>query len=111
MKEGKENEREEVGSTLTVEKKIKKGANIWFDTPVPVEVLEARMLIEETTVPPAHMAITDHPALANTYCAKIFQAVHESFFINPVWQRPVLLGNHFIEAFRLSEVLSSGLGC
>ena len=40
---------------------------IRLHTPVPVEVLEPRMLVKETAIPSTHMAVANHPSFAHTY--------------------------------------------
>lgn len=59
-------------------------AYIWLYSPVPIKVLESWMLVEETAVPPTHVAIADHPSFSDTYGAEIFQTVHESALVNPI---------------------------
>ena len=39
---------------------------IRLNTPVPIKFLETRMLVEETTVPTAHVSVADHPPFADT---------------------------------------------
>lgn len=46
--------------------------DIRFHTPVPVEVFQSWMLVEESTVPPTHMTITDHPSFADSNSSEVF---------------------------------------
>lgn len=62
------------------------GPYIRFHTPIPIEFLEARMLVEEAAVPATHMSIADHPAFSNANSTQILETVHESALINPIWQ-------------------------
>ena len=61
-----------------------KTAYIGLHAPVPVEIIEARMLVEESAIPATHMPVTDHPPFSNSDSSKILQTVHESSFINPI---------------------------
>lgn len=59
---------------------------VWFHAPVPVEVFEPRMPVEEAAVPATHVTVADHPTLANANGSKILQAVHEPALVDPVRQ-------------------------
>ena len=50
-------------------------------SPVPIAVLEDRMLVEEPTVPATHTMVADHPSFAYTNRSEIFPTVHKSAFI------------------------------
>lgn len=65
--------------------------NIRLHAPVPVEILESRMLVEKTTIPAAHMAIANHPSFPNPYGPKVLEAIHKSPFVNPIRERPVFI--------------------
>lgn len=67
------------------------------------------MFVEEATVPPAHVSVADHPALAYSNSTQILQAVHESALVDPIWQGPVLFGDYFVVALRRGEILGSSL--
>ena len=60
-------------------------AYIGLNPPVPIIILENRMLVKEPTIPPTHVMIADHPSLSNSNCAQVFQTVHESALVDPVW--------------------------
>jgi hypothetical protein len=60
--------------------------------------------VEEAAVPATHVMVADHPALTYTDCSQILQTVHKSRLVNPLRQRPMLLGNHLIIAFRSRQI-------
>lgn len=82
---------------------------IRLNPPVPVKILEPGMLVEESTIPTAHVSIADHPALPNSNGTQVLQAIHEPSLINPVRQGPVLFRHDFVVAFGRREILRSGL--
>ena len=67
--------------------------------PVPIELLQTRMSVEETAVPTAHVSVTDHPTLADANRSQILETIHETAFIDPVGQGPVLSRHDFVVAF------------
>lgn len=84
-------------------------ACIGLNPPVPVKILEPWMLVEESTIPTAHMSVADHPSLPNSNGAQVFQAVHKPPLINPLRQRPVLFRHDFVVAFGRRKILRSSL--
>ena len=82
---------------------------VGFDTPIPVKIFESWVFVEEAAVPSTHVAVADHPTFADANSAQILQAVHESSFVDPVWQRPVLERNDFVVDLCRSQVSCSGL--
>lgn len=82
---------------------------IGLNPPVPVKILESWVLVEESTVPTAHVSVADHPPLPNSNGAQVLQAVHEPPLINPVRQGPVLFRHDFVVTFGRREILCSGL--
>lgn len=82
---------------------------IWFNPPIPIEVLETRVLVKEPTVPATHVAVAYHPAFSYTDRAKILEAVHETAFINPVRKTPMFWGNNLVVALGGGEVLRGRL--
>ena len=67
------------------------------------------MLVEEPTVPSTHMMITDHPSFSYANSSEIFEAIHKSTFINPIWKRPMFFRNNCIIAFRRCQILGTFL--
>ena len=65
------------------------------------------MFVEEATIPATHMMITHQPSLPYSTCAQVLETVQKSTFINPIRQRPMLLRDHRVIAFRGSGVLRS----
>ena len=59
-------------------------AYIRLNPPVPVKVLQAWVLVEEATIPPAHVSVADHPSFSNSNGTQVLQAIHEPSLINPV---------------------------
>ena len=57
--------------------------DVRFDAPVPVEVAEAGVLVEEARVPAAHVPVGYHPAFADADGAEVFERVHEARFVDP----------------------------
>jgi hypothetical protein len=45
---------------------------------------EPWMLVEESTVPTAHVAAGQHPLLVNRYHAQPVETVHVAFLVNPL---------------------------
>lgn len=84
-------------------------AYIRLNPPIPVKIFEPWMLVEESTIPTAHVSVADHPSFAHTDSAQVLQAVHESSLVDPVGQGPVLFWHNFVVAFGRSEVLRSCL--
>lgn len=82
---------------------------IGLNPPVPVEILEAWVLVEESTIPTAHVSVADHPPLPNSNGTQILQAIHEPPLINPVGQGPVYFGHDFVVTFGRCEILRSSL--
>ena len=60
-----------------------------FDAPVVVVLLEGGMVVEEATVPAAHVAVRQHPAFADTESAEVVETVHVAGSVNPCWGGPV----------------------
>lgn len=80
-----------------------------LDAPIPVEFFKPWMLVEESTVPTAHMPVADHPTFSNTDGTKIFEAIQESSFVYPVRERPMLFWYDFVVALSRCEILRGGL--
>ena len=59
---------------------------IWFNSPILIVIRENGMLVEEPTVLATHMMVADHPSFAHANRSKILKTVHESAFVNPIWQ-------------------------
>lgn len=66
-------------------------SHVRLNAPVPVKVLQSGVFVEKAAVPPTHMTVTYHPAFADPDSSQVFQTVHESAFIDPCRQGPVLL--------------------
>lgn len=81
--------------------------DIRLNPPIPVKILEPWMLVEESTVPTAHVSIADHPSFPNSNGTQVFQAIHEPPLINPVRQGPMLFRHDFVIAFGRREILCS----
>ena len=76
-----------------------------FNAPIPVKVSQSRMLVEETAVPSTHVPVADHPSFTHANSTKVLKTVHESAFVDPIRQRPVLGRDNFIVALSGSEIL------
>lgn len=57
---------------------------IRLNAPVPVKILKTWVLVEESTIPTAHVSVADHPPLPNSNGTQVLQTVHEPALINPV---------------------------
>ena len=62
------------------------------------------MFVEETTIPSAHVVVADQPTFTNSNRSQILQAVHESAFVNPLWQRPMFLWYDLVVALSRCEI-------
>lgn len=85
--------------------------HVGLDAPVEVEFEEARVPVEETGVPAAHVSVGDHPAFADADGAEVFEGVHEAAFVDPVGEGPVFEGDDFVVAFCGGDVLGCCLWC
>lgn len=47
------------------------------------------MFEEKSTIPSTHVAITQHPALADTNHVEVFEAIHVTVLIDETWCGPV----------------------
>lgn len=82
----------------TVHLQMEKRTYIGLNPPIPVEIFQSWMSVEEAAVPSAHMTITNHPSLSHSDRTQIFKTIHESSFINPVRQGPVLFRDRLVVA-------------
>ena len=62
------------------------------------------MLVEESTVPPTHVTIGQHPPFAHPNHAEPVKAVHVAFLVYPIRCIPVLWRDDFVIARRVRQV-------
>ena len=87
----------------------KESAYIWLNTPVPIKILQTRVLIEEPAIPATHVTIADHPSFPHADRTQILETVHEATLVDPVRQGPVLFPHDLIIAWCESQILGCSL--
>ena len=78
-------------------------------SPIPIKLQETRMFVKVAAVPSTHVSVANHPALPNADSPEVLKAVHESPFVDPIRQRPVLLRHNFVITLCRRQVLGRSL--
>lgn len=71
--------------------------DLWLYSPVELCVCQSRVLVEETTVPSAHLMVGFHTAILNIILLQDTCRFLEQLFVDPRRNLPVFLGNQLCE--------------
>lgn len=80
---------------------ITEKVNFWLNTPIPADICECRVFVEEARVPAAHLVVRYHVSVLDLILSEYLCRLLKEIYIDPRWYVPMFGRNFYCGETRL----------